>query len=164
METHADRIWYPYVVGLLALIDSIVVVIPTDGILVSSVFLAPRKWFLFGLCVAVGSTIGGLLVAQLVAVKGLPWILEYYPGINETKTWLLTETFFEKYGLFLVFTVALTPFMQQPAVILASLAKVPIVELGLAMFVGRLIKYALISYLASHAPKFLKGRWGFPAD
>lgn len=161
LQIHIDRVWYPILVGFLAGIDALIVIIPTDGILISSALLAPRRWISLAVCVSVGSTLGGILVAYLVSVNGLPWILTIYPGLDQTQTWLLTQGFFEQYRLVLVFIIALSPFMQQPAVILASLAKVPLVELAFAMLLGRMIKYLLVSYLASHVPKLFKGRWGF---
>ncbi len=101
---------------------------------------------------------------MFVETQGLEWILQTYPGINETKYWLLTSEFFEKYGLLLVFGVAVTPLMQQPAIILASLAQTPLLPLAAIMFSGRLIKFLLMAYLGSHAPKLLNKMWGIKGE
>jgi membrane protein YqaA with SNARE-associated domain len=164
LQRYVDRVWYPPLVGLLAALDNLVVVIPNDGILISSSMLIPKRWFVLALSITIGSTVGAVALAALVELHGLPWILEMYPGINETKMWILSENFFDQYGLLVVFAVAATPLMQQPAVILASLANVPLIELAVVIFVGRFLKFLLMAYLGSHAPRVLGKLWGLKGD
>lgn len=164
MQKYADRIWYPPLIGLLAALDNFVIVIPNDGILISSSMLTPRRWFTLALCVAIGSTLGAVMLAAFVEIRGLQWILEIYPGINQSKSWVLTENFFEKYGMLLVFTVAVTPFMQQPVIILASLAETPLFILAAVVFLGRFIKFLLMAYVGSHAPKLVNKMWGLKSE
>jgi len=160
IQKYTDRFWYAPLIGLLAALDNLIIIIPNDGILISSSMLKPKHWFLFSLSVAIGSTIGAIALAALVEYQGLPWILDIYPGINETKTWSLSVQFFEQYGLFLVFAVAITPFMQQPAVILASLANTSLIHLAAVIFIGRFIKFLIMAYIGSHAPRLLSKLWG----
>ncbi|MFN3697694.1 MAG: YqaA family protein [Pseudobdellovibrio sp.] len=160
IQKYTDRFWYAPLIGLLAALDNLIIIIPNDGILISSSMLKPKHWFLFSLSVAIGSTIGAIALAALVEYQGLPWILDIYPGINETKSWSLSVQFFEQYGLFLVFAVAITPFMQQPAVILASLANTSLIHLAAVIFIGRFIKFLIMAYIGSHAPRLLSKLWG----
>ena len=164
LQKYADRIWYPPLIGMLAAIDNFVIIIPNDGILISSSMLTPRRWFSLALGVAIGSTLGAIILAAFVETQGLEWILEMYPGINETKSWIWTEDFFEKYGMLLVFIVAITPLMQQPVIILASLAETPLFLLAAIIFLGRFIKFLVMAYVGSHAPRFLNKMWGFKGE
>ena len=164
LQRFADRFWYPPLIGFLAALDNLVVIIPNDGILISSSMLIPKRWFILAFSVAIGSTIGALALATLVEFQGLPWILDIYPGIDETKAWTWSMKFFEAYGLLLVFAVAITPFMQQPAVIFASLADTPLVELAAVIFAGRFVKFLAMAYLGSHAPRLLKKMWGLKSE
>lgn len=164
LENYTDRFWYPPLIGLLAALDNLIIVIPNDGILISSSMIVPRRWFVFALSVAIGSTLGALVLVALVEQQGLPWILDLYPGISKTKTWIWSMKFFEQYGLLLVFAVAITPFMQQPAVILASLANTPWMQLAAVIFVGRFIKFLVMAYLGSHAPRLLGKLWGLSGE
>lgn len=160
LQHFSDRWWYSPLISFLAGLDNLVVVIPTDGILVSSTMLRPRRWLLFAFFISLGSTLGGMVLAALVQIHGLPWILDFYPDINTTSSWTMTESFFDRYGLLLVFAVAATPLMQQPTVILAALANTPLEKIAITVFIGRLIKYIIMSYIASHAPKLLTKLWG----
>ena len=164
LQHFVDRIWYAPLIGFLAAIDNFIILIPTDGLLISSSMLIPKKWFALALNVAVGSAIGALVLATLVAIYGMPLILEIYPGINETTVWTWTMKFFDSYGLLLVFAMAVTPLVQQPAVILASLSGTPIFKLVAVIFFGRFIKYLIMSYIGSHAPKLLTKMWGLKGE
>lgn len=164
LQKYVDRFWYPPFIGLLAALDNIIIIIPNDGILISSSMLIPKRWFILALNVAIGSTFGALALAAIVEYQGLPWILEFYPGIANTKVWEISMEFFETHGLLLVFVVAVTPFMQQPAVIFASLANTPLFKLALVIFTGRFIKFLIMAYLGSHAPRMLKKMWGLQGE
>lgn len=164
LQGFADRLWYPPLIGFLAALDNLILIIPNDGILISSAMLIPRRWILFSLSVAIGSTLGALALAGLVEFQGLPWILEVFPGLDQTRTWSLSQQFFDKYGLLLVFVVALTPVLQQPAVILASLASTPLMELAAVIFFGRLIKFLVMAYVGAHSPQLLKKLWGLEGE
>ena len=164
LQRFVDRTWYPPFIGFLAALDNIVIVIPNDGILISSSMLTPKRWFVLALSVAVGSSLGALVLAALVELQGLPLILEMYPGVNETQAWQWSLEFFEKYGLLLVFVVAATPFVQQPAIILASLADTPLFQLVAVIFLGRLIKFLIMAYIGSHAPRLLTKMWGVKGE
>lgn len=108
LQRFVDRVWYPPLIGFLAALDNFIIVIPNDGILVSSSMLTPKRWFSLALCVSIGSTVGAVLLAALVEYQGLPWILNMYPGVNESAVWKWTDEFFSQYGLLVVFIVAMT--------------------------------------------------------
>ncbi len=160
LKMFVARPWYAPFIGFLSFMDNFVIVIPNDGILISSSMLKPKKWLFFALCISIGSTLGAIVLAMLVQFHGLPWILNNFPTIDQSAGWAMTESFFERYGLIVVFLVAATPLIQQPAIILASLAHTPILTLFAVVFSGRLLKFLIMAYIASHAPKLLSKMWG----
>lgn len=164
LQQFTDRIWYAPLIGFLAALDNLVLIIPTDGVLISSSMLKPKKWLSYAVFVAVGSTIGALILAYLVEEHGLPGTLKYFPNINQTKAWSVTLDFFQMYGLLCVFIISLSPLMQQPVVVLASLAATPYHKLAMAVFAGRFLKYLFMSYVGSHAPKLLSKLWGIEGE
>ncbi|MBC7466960.1 MAG: hypothetical protein H7256_13310 [Bdellovibrio sp.] len=103
-------------------------------------------------------------MAAFVETQGLEWILEMYHGVNETKSWVWTKNFFDKYGLILIFVIAITPLMQQPIIIMASLAEKPLFLLAVIMFSGRIIKFLLMAYIGSHALRLLNKLWGLKGE
>ncbi len=164
LQSFADRVWYPPLIGFLAAVDNFIVIIPNDGILVSSSMLTPKRWIILAQCVAIGSTLGAVGLAMLIEYQGLPWILELYPGIDQSNTWRITDDFFKTYGPIIIFTVAISPLLQQPVVILASLADTPLMLLALFIFFGRTIKFLIMAYVGAHAPRYLGRLWGLKSE
>lgn len=159
-QRFTDRIWYPPLIGLLAFLDAFVIIIPTDGLLISSVLLKPKRWINLALCVSIGSTFGALILFYLVKSHGLPVILNFFPGIDNGEMWIWTETFFQKYGLLLVFFVAATPLFQHPAIILAALAHTNFFLMLFVTLAGRILKYMIMAYISSHSPRLITKMWG----
>lgn len=164
LEQYADRAWYPLLIGLLSALDNLIVVIPNDGILIVSSMLVPKRWVIFAISITIGSTLGALALSLVVEHQGLPWVLEFFPGIDKTQMWIWTESFFDKYGLFVVFAIGLSPLMQQPIIILSTLAHTPMIEIAAVIFAGRLIKFHIMAYLATHSPRLLKKMWGVKGE
>lgn len=164
VQRYAGRWWYAPLVGALAGIDAFVVVIPTDGLLVSAVMLAPRRWIYTALVVTLGSTLGAVALAGLLEVHGLPLLLKIKPGLDQSSVWIWTDLMMDKYGGWALFAVALSPIMQHPAVALAALAGMSLWEIAAFVFVGRAIKYLVISWISTHAPGLLKKLWGMQGE
>jgi membrane protein YqaA with SNARE-associated domain len=164
LEKYTDRMWYPPLIGFLAALDNIVIVIPNDGILIASSMIAPKRWAIFAINVAIGSAVGAMVLCLLLKSQGLPWILNLFPGLDTSQAWIITENFFDRYGLIVVFVIGLSPIMQQPVILLSALAHTPLLELAAVIFAGRLIKYNLLAYLGSHSPKLLKKIWGMKEE
>src|SRR4051812_40346336 len=76
MERFTDRSWYPALVAALAALDLFVLVIPTDGLLISAVLSPKRraKWVSAAIWVSLGSTVGAVLLASLVQGVGDPFL------------------------------------------------------------------------------------------
>jgi membrane protein YqaA with SNARE-associated domain len=164
LQGFIDRIWYAPLIALLALLDNIILVIPNDGILVSSTMLQPKRWLYYAIAITVGSTLGAMVLAMLVENFGLPTVLQFAPGFETSATWIQTDKFFTEWGLWVVFGVAVAPILQQPAVVLAAAAGIPLFEIVAIVFIGRLIKYLIMSYIASHAPAMIYKIWGIQGD
>ncbi|MBX3019367.1 MAG: hypothetical protein KF767_15885 [Bdellovibrionaceae bacterium] len=160
MEAYADRPWYPFLIGLLAGLDNLIVVVPTDGILISSILLQPKRWLRMSFAITLGSSLGGLVLAWLVQHHGLPLIETYYPSLLTTKSWVWTEYLFDNYGLIVLFAVAATPIMQHPAIVLTALSGTSLLSLFMVMIAGRALKYLFLGYISAKMPALLGRLWG----
>lgn len=157
---YSNRTWYLFILFFLAFLDSILIIIPADGILISSSMITKKRWLQFGLSIALGSTLGGLLLIVFIEGQGIELLLKYYPELFKTFAWIKTEAFFKEYGLLVLFFVGIAPISQQPALILAALSKGAILPIFFIMLISRLLKFLFISYIASHTPKHLSKLWG----
>ncbi len=162
MQRFVDRPWFAFALFAITAADALIVVVPIDAILLPACALVPKRWALFALSVASGSVVGSMMMSWLTIAKGLPFILQYYPGVEHTHAWEITLRFFDHYGLIFIFFYAISPLFQLPAVVAATLAGTPAVPLFLTMFVARALKFLFISYLSSKAPKFFKKNFKAP--
>lgn len=160
VQAHAQAWWYTPAVSLLAALDAFVIVIPTDGLLVGASMAAPRRWVYAALLVTLGSTIGAVVLAAILQIHGLPFLQYLSPGVDQTEAWRWSVTLMADWGGLALFLIALSPIMQQPAVALAALAGMPLLNIFALVFAGRLIKYAFLSWIATHAPGMLTKLWG----
>lgn len=160
LQYYIDRVWYLPLLAILAAVDTFLVIIPSDGIAISSSMLKPSKWFYFGIFSAIGSTIGGVALCYIVQHYGIQAVDSFFPHLQASSIWIHTQKFFDEYGLWLLFAIAATPLSQQPVLILAALARIPLFEILLITLAGRSIKFCLLTYIGSHAPHLLKKLWG----
>lgn len=160
LQRFTNRFWFPPLISLLALLDVLIIIIPTEGILISSILLKNKRWITFALSVAIGSTIGSVLLINLIEHYGLQEVLKYYPSIDQTLLWKWTLNFFNQYGLLVVFLIGITPLTQQPVLIFAALSKISFPPLIIVILISRIIKFGAIAYIASHAPRMLSKFWG----
>lgn len=155
LQKHADKWWYPPLIGLFAFADLFILVVPTDAILISAVMISPRRWLYTGFMVALGSALGAVALTLLLRLLGLPWLLHFYPHLNQTKSWQTATHLVESWGGWGLFGIALSPLPQHAAIAVGAITGLGIPLIFSTVLAGRSIKYIGFSYLASHAPKVL---------
>lgn len=160
IQKFVNRIWFGPLLIFLSMCDSLIVIIPTTGIMISSTIVQRKRWWQFGVYVAIGSALGAFIIVMLTKFYGLEKLIILFPTLTSSAIWKWTLYFFKQYGLLVVFVVGLLPFSQQPALIFATLSNISLTPLIAAILISRLIKFPFIAYLASHAPKFLGRIWG----
>lgn len=164
LQNYANRWWYTPLIALLAAADLFLIVVPTDGLLVSAAMLNPRRWLYIALMMTFGSTLGCIALAAVLQEHGLPFLLQIKPGLDQTAIWVWTNNLMDNWGQWAVFLVAASPLMQHPAVALAALAGMPLMQLFLLVLSGRALKFLFLSWVATHAPGMLGRLWGIQDD
>jgi membrane protein YqaA with SNARE-associated domain len=157
LQRFAARPWYlPMIAGLAAL-DLFVGFIPSDGIVISSAMLKPRRWLRTGLWMACGSASGALLLGALAERFGEPVVRTLLPGVVGSAAWVQGGEFLRAYGALALALMSFGPLPQQPAVAICGLAHMPLVAIFLAVLAGRTAKYLLFAWTGAHGSRLLKG-------
>jgi membrane protein YqaA with SNARE-associated domain len=164
IQDFINRPWYEWLLGFLAGLDHFIVVVPTDGLLISSALLAPKKWVRLAVLVSLGSTLGAMLLGAIVKTYGSPWLESHFPELLNSQAWQLSTDLFSQYGLYFLFAVAATPIVSQPVVILTALSDKTLINLFFVMLAGRLLKYFIMAATARWAPQKLSKLWGVQAE
>lgn len=159
-QRYSSRWWYAPAISLLAFADLFLVVIPTDGLLVSAVMLSPRRWLYTAALVSLGSSLGAAALAYVLSRHGLSFLLHVSPGIEQSHAWVWTNHLMSEWGAWALFLIALSPIMQHPAIALAAFTGISETKIFLVVLAGRAIKYLFLAWAASHAPRLLGHIWG----
>ncbi len=154
-----NRPWYPFLVALLAGADLFVVVIPTDGLVVSAVLAKPRRWLWGAFIIGLGSACGGLLLSLLAQAvfDGGPaaaWLHELVDRILKDPDSALPG-WIERHGLLAVVLGAVSPLPLQPFVVLPVFLGLTPQSIFGALLIGRILKYLLIGAVIAFVPRFL---------
>jgi membrane protein YqaA with SNARE-associated domain len=156
LETYADRPWYPTLLGVLAGIDLLVIIIPTDGIFISSVLLQPKKWVRFAVGTAIGSTVGSAVLALVLQHQGTDLINRMFPNLGTSTFWMQVSELIATWGAPILVGLAASPMAMQPSVALCVIAGMPLTTVIVASITGRLIKFLTLGYVSARAPHLLK--------
>ncbi len=138
----------------MAALDLFVVIIPTDGLVVASVFAKPKRWYIFALAATLGSTIGAVLLGAFIYFDAA-WLSQQFPSFFQSSGWARGQELINAYGAVGVFIGAIGPFLQQPFVIIPALGNLDPLPLIGWYFLGRYIKFNLVCWLASYSPALI---------
>lgn len=151
-----DNPFFPLVMAILAAIDHFIIVIPSDGILITSVFIRKKKWVRNAFFISLGSTLGAILIVLIVHHFGQERIIMHFPNITHSTFWPYSQNLLINYGLWGLFLVMLTPFMQQPALILIGLTEHSFLIVLAVVLAGKGMKYFLMAWVASKFPEVIR--------
>lgn len=148
--------WYLPLISILAALDLYVMVVPTDPLLISYVLVKPKKWIPAFLWVGIGSAIGSFSVGALIYYGAGDFLQSWFPDLFHSGGWEATRQFIQNHGGVALGLISASVLPQQPAVVLAALGGMPLAEIFFAILIGRLAKYGLFAWVASHAPRLLQ--------
>ncbi len=158
-QGYADRPWYLPALSLIVALDLFILVIPSDGLLVSSVLMNRTRWLRMGIWVSVGSSLGALVLAALIQWDADFITQALFPNLFNSKAWAQADSFITDYGVWALAFVSFSIFPQQPAVVVAALSGMSLPTIFMAVLMGRLLKYIPLSAAAAYAPHYLGKIW-----
>lgn len=156
LERFSDRPWYFPVACFIAAIDLFVMFIPTEGLLVSSVILQPKKWIQAFMWISVGSALGSTGLGFASAYYGEAVVHFFVKDALSSPVWVKAQHFLDLHGPLSVGLIAFSPIPLQPAVVLAGLAHMPLFYIFLSVWIARGVKFGLYAWVTTHAPHLLK--------
>ncbi len=156
LPQYASKPWYPFALALAAFADYFIFVIPLDAMVVASIIAARKRWFSISFWSSLGSTLGAIIFAALIQHIGPSFLERVAPHLLEDKFAVTITHWLQNYGFWALVGIAATPIHQHPTVAIAALANVSLFVIFLSMFVGRLLKYCIYTWLSTHAQKGLQ--------
>ena len=138
---------------LFAVLESIIIPIPVDPLLVATVLARPSAWIRLTAGCTVASVIGGGLGWALGAVLGvgIEQILAVLPSaIAAPGKFAAVQDGFVTFGIVLVFIGAFTPLPYKVIAVSAGIAGFALIPFLATSLVGRGLRFAIIAGIARH--------------
>ena len=83
-------------------------------------------------------------------------IAAYYPDLPQSKAWADATRWVSAYGTWALLGFAAAPLPQTPALIFTAVSRLPVSEVFLALFLGKLLKYGVYGWLAAEFPSWFQ--------
>lgn len=144
---------YPFVVGVVAFVLTLSMSVPFASVLVFAVLLRRERWRAITLCSALGASLGGLLLYLVLHHLGWNPLVAWYPDIAASKSWQDATSWITRHGAWALFLIAATPLPQTPALAFAAITRLPVPEVLIALFTGKLLKYGIYAWLVARFPE-----------
>ena len=138
---------------LFAVLESIIIPIPVDPLLVATVLARPAAWIRLTAGCTIASVIGGGLGWVLGAVLGvgIEQILAVLPStIAAPEKFTAVQDGFVTFGIVLVFIGAFTPLPYKVIAVSAGIAGFALIPFLATSLVGRGLRFAIIAGIARH--------------
>lgn len=138
---------------LFAVLESIIIPIPVDPLLVATVLARPAKWIRLSLGCTLASVIGGGIgwaLGGLLGV-GIDQILAALPtAIAAPEKFVAVQAGFVEFGILLVFIGAFTPLPYKVIAVSAGIAGFALLPFLVISFIGRGVRFAIVAGIARH--------------
>ena len=138
---------------LFAVLESVIIPIPVDPLLVATVLARPARWVRLTAGCTIASVIGGGIGWALGGVLGvgIEEILAMLPAaIAAPEKFTAVQAGFVEFGMLLVFIGAFTPLPYKVIAVSAGIAGFALIPFLLTSLVGRGLRFAIIAGIARH--------------
>lgn len=138
---------------LFAILESIIIPIPVDPLLVATVLARPARWVRLTAGCTIASVIGGGIGWALGGVLGvgIEEILAMMPtAIAAPEKFAAVQDGFVEFGMLLVFIGAFTPLPYKVIAVSAGIAGFALIPFLLTSLIGRGLRFAIIAAIARH--------------
>ena len=133
---------------IFAALESIIITIPADPLLVATVLARPKRWRQLALGCTIASVIGGVggwALGRFFSPYLYEWLALLPERVAAPAAFAAVEAGFSKFGIFLVFLGAFSPLPYKVIAIGAGLGGFGLLPFILTSIVGRGLRFAIIA-------------------
>jgi membrane protein YqaA with SNARE-associated domain len=147
----------PLFLFIYSVLESLIIPIPADMMLVPMTLGYPKRGFMFATIAALGSTVGGLLgygigylAFHTIAEPALNWLCQYLPNSCPEIVLPGLQSLFKQYGVWVVALSSFAPLVPYRFTILAAgLGHMALFPFLLVSFLVHWARYMLVTWLVA---------------
>lgn len=125
---------------------------PVTAIVVPAALLAPQRWKAIAIAATFGSALAATTLVIVIHHIGWSTLYSHYPQLASHPDWTRVMAWAAQYGTLALFLIALSPLPQTPALIFFGIARPDYLGVLVAVFAGKLIKYATFAWITRRFP------------
>jgi uncharacterized membrane protein YdjX (TVP38/TMEM64 family) len=148
----ADRPAFPLIVASVALAATLSMTVPFASLLVAAVLIAPRRWKSIAAWSSLGAALGSGLLYLVFHHLGWARLFDAYPDVVRSRAWSDATRWLTNYGVATLLLIAALPLPITPALMFDAVSRLPVAEVLLALWLGKLVKYTAYAWMTSHFP------------
>lgn len=136
----------PHFLASIAFVESSVFPVPPDLMLISMGLAKPQSVWQYAWITTIFSVLGGIL-GYFIGVYALNFFLPFIQTLGYYESYLMVKRCFDDYGVWFVFVAGFTPIPYKLFTIAAGAMNMALLPFILASFVGRGMRFFLVSAL-----------------
>jgi uncharacterized membrane protein YdjX (TVP38/TMEM64 family) len=145
---------FPVFTGGVALAAALSMAVPFASLLILAVLMAPKRWKAIAMWSSLGAALGCSLLYLAFHHLGWARLLEIYPDVMRSAAWMDSIRWLNAYGVLALLVIAVLPLPLTPALMFAAVSPLPVAEVLLALWLGKLVKYTAYAWFSSAFPGF----------
>ena len=143
------------VVGLylFAALESIIIPVPADPLLVATVLAQPKRWRQLALGCTMASVFGGVggwALGKFFSPHLHQWLTMLPETLAAPAAFAAVEVGFAKFGIFLVFLGAFSPLPYKIIALSAGIGGFALIPFVLTSIIGRGLRFAIVAGIAKN--------------
>ncbi len=141
------------VLYIFAVLESVIIPIPADPLLIATVLARPKRWRHLALGCTIASVIGGV-GGWALGTFFSPYLREWLAMLPESlvapAAFTAVETGFAKFGIFLVFLGAFSPLPYKVIAVSAGIGGFGLLPFIMTSLIGRGLRFAIVAGIAKN--------------
>ena len=141
------------VLYIFAALESIIIPIPADPLLVATVLARPSRWRQLALGCTIASVIGGVggwTLGTFFSPYLQEWLAQFPTGLAAPSAFAAVEVGFAEFGIFLVLLGAFSPLPYKVIAVSAGLSSFGLLPFCLTSIIGRGLRFFIIAGIAKN--------------
>ncbi|MBL8346301.1 MAG: hypothetical protein JNN03_12725 [Rubrivivax sp.] len=155
LSRRADNGAFPLAVAVVALAATLSMSVPFASLLVAAVLMAPRRWAAIALWSSLGAALGAAVLYLVFHHLGWAKLFDAYPDVVRSGAWIEATRWLTSYGVASLLLIAALPLPLTPALMFAAISRLPVAEVLLALWIGKLAKYLVYAWMSARFPERL---------
>lgn len=149
---------FPFLLGGFAFVATITQTVPVEWLVVAGVLTSGRRWVSVAFCAATGSALAALGLYLAFHHFGWSMLAERYPELTTSRAWVQATDWLSQYGSLTLFGLMALPLPipKLPTLAVAGIYRLPIPEVAVAIWLGKIVKYFAYAYVATRFPGALR--------